>query len=183
MYSVTKEPISQTQVKIKEDAIRRVVPDFDKLETMRIAVETETVQNIFKKEQGADSLTVYKAIRNGEWVGTAMETFSDKGFGGRITLIVGFLPDGNIYKIEVLNHTETPGLGDKMEVGKSKFPEQFLGKNPKSFSLIVKKDGGEVDAITAATISSRAYCDAVQTAYNIFEKEFINDNDGGESDE
>ena len=182
VYSVTKKPISETQVKIKEDAIRKVVPDFDNLETMRIAVETETVQNILKKEQGADSLTVYKAIRDGEWVGTAMETFSDKGFSGRITLMVGFLPDGTIKKIEVLSHTETPGLGDKMEVGKSDFPDRFLGKNPKNFRLTVSRDGGDVDAITAATISSRAYCDAVQTAYDVFKKVFIN-NDGGKSDE
>ena len=179
VYYVTEKPISETQVKIKEDAIRKVVPDFDKLETMRVPVETEVVQNPFKKEQAADSLTVYTATNKGEWVGSAIETFSDKGFGGRIMLMIGFLPDGTIQKIEVLSHTETPGLGDKMEVGKSKFPEQFLGKNPKNFQLTVSKDGGEVDAITAATISSRAYCDAVQTAYDVFKKI----NNGGKSDE
>jgi electron transport complex protein RnfG len=181
VYSVTKEPINETQVKVKEDAIRKVVPDFDNLGTMRIPVETEVVQNIFKKEQAADSLTVYIAMNNGEWVGSAIETFSDKGFSGRITLMVGFLPDGSIQKIEVLSHTETPGLGDKMEVGKSSFPDQFFGKNPKNYNLTVSKDGGDVDAITAATISSRAYCDAVQTAYDVFKKVFIND--GGKSDE
>jgi electron transport complex protein RnfG len=181
VYSITKEPISKTQDNIKENAIRNVVPDFDKSEIMRIAVESEVVSNPFKKEQAADSLTVYKVTNKGEWVGAAVETFSDKGFGGRVRLMVGFLPDGTIQKIEVLAHTETPGLGDKMEVGKSQFPEQFRGKNPKDFRLIVKKDDGDVDAITAATISSRAYCDAVQTAYNVFKNVFIKD--GGNSDE
>ena len=184
VYSVTEKPISETQDRIKNEAIQKVVPAFDKLETMRFPVEAEVVQNIFKKEQAADSLTIYKALNDDKWVGTAVETFSDKGFSGRIRLMVGFLPDGTIQKIEVLNHSETPGLGDKMEVGKSPFPKQFLEKNPKSFNLIVKKDGGDVDAITAATISSRAYCDAVQTAYDVFKKMFINDvNEGGNSDE
>jgi len=178
---ITKTPISETQEKIKKEAIQKVVPDFDNVETMRIAVEAEVVQNIFKKEQAADSLTVYKVSSKGEWVGTAVETFSDKGFSGRIKLMVGFLPDGAIRKVEVLSHTETPGLGDKMEVGKDKFPNQFLGKNPKDFKLKVKQDDGSVDAITAATITSRAYCDAIQTAYDVVKKVFTNE--GGKEDE
>jgi Na+-translocating ferredoxin:NAD+ oxidoreductase subunit G len=76
--------------------------------------------------------------------------------------MAGFLPDGSIYKVTVLDHKETPGLGTKMT--DLKFSRQFLGKNPDSFKLLVKKDGGQVDAITAATISSRAYCDALQRA-------------------
>jgi electron transport complex protein RnfG len=167
---VTKEPIEQTQTIKKEMAIKQVIPSFDKLKEAKIAVETVAENNVFKKSQAADSLVMYDAYKNDQWVGTAIETFTDKGFSGRVKLMVGFLPDGNIYKIEVLEHTETPGLGDKMEVKKSDFSKQFLGKNPKDFKLIVKKDGGDVDAITAATISSRAYCDAVQTAYNVFIK-------------
>ena len=85
----------------------------------------------------------------------------------------GFLPDGSIYKIAVLEHQETPGLGDKMENQKSldktsglSWSSQFGGLNPGAVQLKVRKDNGEVDAITAATISSRAYCDAVQRAYD-----------------
>ena len=165
---ITKEPIEQTKATKKEAAIKQVMPDFDKLKEAKVADKTMIENNIFKKEQSADSLVVYDAYKNGKWVGTAVEAFTDKGFSGRIKLMVGFLPNGNIYKIEVLEHAETPGLGDKMEVGKGKFSEQFLEKNPKDFRLVVKKDGGDVDAITAATISSRAYCDAVQTAYDVF---------------
>ena len=82
--------------------------------------------------------------------------------------MVGFLPNGCIYNIEVLELKETPGLGTKMT--EEKFKGQFKNKNPKNFKLIVKKDNGDVDAITAATISSRAFCDAVQRAYNAFVK-------------
>jgi electron transport complex protein RnfG len=167
---ITKEPIEQTKQTKKETSIKQVLPPFDELKEVKIAIETSAENNIFKKEQAADSLIMFDAYKNNEWIGTAIETFTDKGFGGRIKLMVGFLPDGNICKIEVLEHTETPGLGDKTEVGKSKFPEQFLGKNPANYKLSVTRDGGDVDAITAATISSRAYCDAVQTAYDVFIK-------------
>jgi electron transport complex protein RnfG len=70
----------------------------------------------------------------------------------------------------VISHAETPGLGEKMQKNKSDFSVQFMGKNPADFKLAVKKDRGDVDAITASTITSRAYCDAVQRAYNGFEQ-------------
>ena len=79
--------------------------------------------------------------------------------------MVGLLADGSISNTAVLAHKETPGLGDKMDIAKSDFPAQFIGKNPAEFKLSVTKDGGDVDAITAATISSRAFCDAVERAY------------------
>lgn len=80
--------------------------------------------------------------------------------------MVGFLPDGTIHNTAVLEHKETPGLGDKMDIRKAPWSEQFRGKNPAEYRLQVRKDGGDVDAITAATISSRAFCDAVQRAYD-----------------
>jgi Na+-translocating ferredoxin:NAD+ oxidoreductase subunit G len=113
---------------------------------------------------------MYPAKKGDKLVGTAVETFTKKGFSGEIKLMVGFTPEGEIVGIRVLEHKETPGLGDKMEVEKSDFHVQFQGKNPADFKLIVKKDGGNVDAITATTISSRAYCDAVQRAYDAFNK-------------
>ncbi|MDR1181458.1 MAG: RnfABCDGE type electron transport complex subunit G [Bacteroidales bacterium] len=165
---VTKEPIEQTKIQKKESAIKQVIPAFDKLIEAKIPLPVSGESNVLKKEQAADSLTMYDAYKDEQWIGTVVETFSDIGFSGRIKLMIGFLPNGNIYKIEVLEHAETPGLGDKMEVAKSDFHKQFLGKNPADYNLSVKKDGGDVDAITAATISSRAYCDAVQTAYDVF---------------
>ncbi|MBO4231732.1 MAG: RnfABCDGE type electron transport complex subunit G, partial [Bacteroidales bacterium] len=92
------------------------------------------------------------------------------GFGGAFTLMVGFDSEGKILGTEVLSASETPGLGDKINADKSDFSKQFAGKNPAEFQLKVKKDGGDVDAITAATISSRAYCDAVDRAYQSFMK-------------
>lgn len=177
VYTLTEKPIADAAELKKKSAIEKVLPAFDELKEAKIAVETLVQDNMFKREQAADSLIMYDAYKGGQWIGTAIETFTDKGFSGRVKLMVGFLSDGNINKIEVLEHKETPGLGDKMEVGKSTFPEQFLGKNPADYKLSVTKDGGNVDAITAATISSRAYCDAVQTAYDVFIK------NGGKSNE
>ena len=81
--------------------------------------------------------------------------------------MVGLLTDGTINKVSVLQQSETPGLGANMV--NPKFKDQFDGKNPASFKLNVKKDGGDVDAITAATISSRAFSEAVRTACEGFE--------------
>lgn len=160
VYNLTKEPIAKAQQAKKEAAIKQVVPEFDQLETVSVA-----------PDDGGDPLTINKALKNGEVVGYAVETYTDKGYSGRILLMVGFLPDGSIVNTAVLKHAETPGLGDKMDASKSAFPEQFKSKNPETYKMKVKKDGGEVDAITAATITSRAFCDGVQRAYDVVKKE------------
>ena len=160
VYNLTKEPIAKAQLAKKEAAIKQVVPDFDQLDPITVT-----------PEDGGDPMVINKAMKAGELVGYAVEAYTDKGFGGRIDLMVGFTPDGNIYNTALLHHTETPGLGDKMDAAKSNFSEQFNNKSPEEYTLKVKKDGGGVDAITAATISSRAFCDGVQRAYDAVKKE------------
>ncbi len=158
VYEVTKEPIRMVDINKKNNAIQSVVPDFNNI----------PANEYYKVPSDLDSLTFYPARKDSILVGTAVETYSKKGFGGLIRLMVGFSPDGTILNIAVLEHKETPGLGDKIEKAKSGFSLQFEGKNPSSFKLAVKKDRGDVDAITASTISSRAFCDAIQRAYNSF---------------
>lgn len=158
VYAVTKAPIDAAQIAKTNDAIGKVVPKFD----------NDPSADKFLKEIDGKTFIVYPAKNGSEIVGYAIETFSTGGFGGKIILMVGFNADGTINNTAVLSHTETPGLGDKMVEGKSNFSVQFKGKNPADFKLIVKKDGGDVDAITASTISSRAFCDAVTKAYNVY---------------
>lgn len=166
VYKFTKEPIEISKQNKEKSAIEKVLPGkYDRLEEKKFPLEEVAEQNIFKKEASADSLRVNMAYKGDELVGMAVETFTDKGFGGRVKLMVGFTSAGDIYKVEVLSHSETPGLGSKMT--DESFYKQFEGKNPGNFILKVKKDGGDVDAITAATISSRAYCDALDRAYNV----------------
>jgi Na+-translocating ferredoxin:NAD+ oxidoreductase subunit G len=150
VYFKTKGPIEKASKQKEKNAIEQVVPEFDNDPSLGATV--------------VDGLTIYTVKKQEKIIGYAVKTFTDKGFSGHIELIAGFLPDGSIVNSMVLQHKETPGLGTKMT--EAKFKNQFIGKNPAAFQLKVKKDGGEVDAITAATISSRAYCDALQKAYN-----------------
>ena len=109
--------------------------------------------------------------------GAAVTGASEKGYSGLVKLMVGFLPDGTINNIEVLEQKETPGLGTKMKG--EKFLRQFRGKDPSSFNLKVEKDGGGVDALAGATISTRAFSEATQQAYDIFitHRDSINEQD------
>ena len=159
VYELTKEPIALSVLNKKLNAIKQVVPEFD----------NDPNDEMFRLPTGeGDSLDVYPAKKNGEIIGYAINTYTANGFSGNISLMTGFKTDGTIYNITVLEQKETPGLGTKM--AEPEFREQFTGKNPADFMLKVKKDGGPVDAITAATISSRAFCDAVQLAYNTLQK-------------
>ncbi len=161
VYNATKEPIEKAKQEKLEEAIAKVLPEFETLDEELKIMPVD----------GKDELSFYKAYKADEWVGTAVKTYSDKGFSGRVLIMVGFKPDGTIVNTAVLEHKETPGLGDKMDVEKSDFPLQFMDKNPSEWTLSVTKDGGNVDAITAATISSRAFCDATKRAHETFMKE------------
>lgn len=162
VYIVTKEPIEMAKAKKLKMAIREVSPG---------AFDNDPAAEMYKLPvPGNDSLVCYPVREGGKLMATAIQTYSDNGFSGRITIMVGFKPDGAIVNTAVLDQAETPGLGDKMEKKKSDWSDQFSGKNPKSFKLKVKKDGGDVDAITAATISSRAFCEAVERAWEIYQK-------------
>lgn len=155
VYQSTKEPIAKAQMAKINSAIEAVVPEFN----------NQPLDESYKIAVDGGELIFYPAKKDGQLVGTAVKTFSKNGFAGQIELMVGFLPDGSINKVAVVSHKETPGLGDKMDPKKSNFSIQFEGKNPETFKLKVKKDGGDVDAITASTITSRAYCDAVERAF------------------
>ncbi len=161
VYELTKEPIRMVEITNTNNAIQEVVPGFD----------NNPYSDSYKVASDKDSLVFYPAKKGDEYTGVAVETSTMKGFSGLIRLMVGFDMEGKIIDIAVLEHQETPGLGDKIEKEKSDFSVQFEGKDPENFKLEVKKDNGNVNAITASTITSRAYCDAVQRAYNAFMKE------------
>ncbi len=159
VYEKTKIPIEMSILNKKIDAIKLVTPGFT----------NDPNTEMFRLPTGeGDSLDIYPAKKDSVLIGYAVNTYTLNGFSGRINLMAGFKPDGTIINITVLDHKETPGLGTKMT--EAKFKDQFLEKNPSEYILKVKKDGGPVDAITAATISSRAFCDAVDRAYKTIMK-------------
>ena len=159
VYSMTAEPIKSAELAKTNKAIAVVVPAFDNVPSQ----EAKSVSCNGKEYR------VYPALKGGEPVGYAIEV-APVGFGGAIKMIVGFTCDGNIYNTSVVSHSETPGLGAKITDIESHFRTQFKNKDPKDYKLSVKKDGGDVDAITASTISSRAFVQGVSEAYQVYLK-------------
>jgi len=160
VYELTKGPKALAEGAKKNFAIKKVTPPFDN--------EPNAEAYRIPTADGTDSLTCYPAKKEGKLVGTAIESYTMKGFSGLIRVMVGIAPDGTIFNTSVLEQKETPGLGTKMT--EPFFKDQFNGMKPGSQKLMVKKDGGEVDAITASTITSRAYCDALQRASDAYMK-------------
>ena len=154
--TLTADKIAQAQQDKQVEAIRQVVAPFDN----DPLTEADTVGT-----PDGGELVFFPATKNGEPVGTAVKTYSNNGFSGFISIMVGFNPDGSIYNYSVLEHKETPGLGSKMGEWFVKGAKgDVTGKTPGTAGLQVSKDGGDVDAITAATISSRAFLDAINRA-------------------
>lgn len=162
VYNLTKAPIQQAKNNRELEAIKEVIAgEF----TNNPFEERHTISTIDKKGK----LELYPARdTNGHISSVAIKTFSNNGFGGKIELMVGYFIDGTINKYKVIEHKETPGLGTK--ISEPKFSEQFNGINPGRHIFKVKQDGGDIDAVTAATISSRAVVDAIQRGYDALNK-------------
>ncbi len=154
---ITVEPIAEAKQKAVDEAILAVLPAFDDKKIDELSINEMPIK-------------VYTATASGEVVGYAVESMTKNGFSGVIKLMVGFAPTGEVLNVNVLQQAETPGLGTKMCDEGNPLISSIQGKNLESMKLVngalaVKKDGGDVDALTAATISSRAYLDAVNRAY------------------
>ncbi|MBP6610633.1 MAG: RnfABCDGE type electron transport complex subunit G [Paludibacter sp.] len=162
MYEFTKGPIAASKVAKQQNAIKEVLPkSFDHL------AEPIEIEN------GADKLVLYKAYNaKNEFIGAAVESPSNNGFSGKISIMVGFNSQGEIVNYSVLEQKETPGLGTKMVdwFKTNKGNQSIIGKNPALTNLSVSKDGGDIDAITASTISSRAFLSTIRNAYDAFLK-------------
>lgn len=162
VHKVTKGPIQEASLKAQNEAIKTILPSFDKLSDAKEVMP----------EDGTQPLTFFKATdAEGKLVGTAVKTYTIKGFSGYIGIMVGFDPNGTITGFQVLKHAETPGLGSKMQEWFSNPAHSIIGLNPAKVNMTVSKDGGDVDAITASTISSRAFLDAIVRGYNTYNKE------------
>lgn len=165
VYYITKEPIAQMAHETQVAAIRNVAPEF----TNDPEADKWTWEN--------DGLTyvVYPAYNGDKLVGAAVESVTMSGFSGEVRIMCGFEADGTIRNYEVLSHAETPGLGSKMATWFSDptGSRSVIGKNAETASLYVTKDAdknGEIEAITAATISSRAFLEAMRNAYEAFKQ-------------
>ncbi len=154
---ITEEPIALAKEAATKAALTQVLPAFDTTEEKALTIDELPI-------------TVYTATKDGNVAGYAVQTMTKQGFNGVVRLMVGFTPDGEVVNVNVLEQSETPGLGTKMADEGNVLLGSIQGQNLENKKLVdgklaVKKDGGDVDALTAATISSRAYVDAVNRAW------------------
>ena len=183
---------SSTIAKINEEALSAGIKS-----VLSVGADEE----ITTTEKDVDGFVVYEVTRDSAWIGTAVKSTDKSGFGGDIVVLVGFNAEGAIQGYEVLSHAETPGLGARMgewfrtatssEVKKvgvlSKVffgnpdpagSHNIIGRNLSEGDLKVTKDGGDIDAITASTITSRAFLNAVNNAYKVFKGNVSDVNSG-----
>ena len=156
VYALTKAPIDAAAKAKNEAAIMEVLPE-----------GAATIEEERSVDFGGASYTYNLAYdEQGNTVGCAINV-APVGFGGPIVIKVGFDANGVIWNTKVLSQAETPGLGAKCV--EPAFSEQFKGFDPAQKKLAVKKDGGDIDAITASTITSRAYADGLALAAEVFQ--------------
>ena len=147
-------PILEEQARQRRiQAVADVVPGFDNAPTEEA------------RFSGSDpGVEIFPARLGADLVGVAVRVRTNAGYGGAIEVMVGFDAAGAVSGISILSHQETPGLGAK--ITDSAFRQQFAGLRPEEESVAVAQDGGPVDAITAATVSSRAVAQAVQKGWD-----------------
>ena len=151
VYSKTKAPIEAALEVRTANAARAVMPE-------GLSVPEKKV---------LEGVTFFVAKKEGRFAAAAVEGRSKSGYGGDVALMVGLGADGKLVDYKVVVANETPGLGTKMS--SDSFRRPLLGK-PLNGPWKVKKDGGDVDAITAATISSRAALDCIRDAIAKYDK-------------
>lgn len=160
MYKITAGPIAAAEKADQTSAIAAVLPAYDNdPEAQKTSVSVD-----------GEAYEVYPAYMGGKLVGGAVRATSMAGFAGEVTVMAGFDADGNVVDYRVLRQAETPGLGAKMGewFREPSGARSIIGKSPATSKFVVSKDGGDIDGITAATISSRAFLGAVRHAYTAY---------------
>ena len=162
--SATREPIKEQRRLQMLKALGAVLPQFDNSPDTDLII----LENGVDKKGKPVKVSFYRARKDQQLVGTAFKVVAPDGYSGNIEVMIGVKPDEMLNAIEILAHTETPGLGTKIE--DAKFKDIFKGKGLDNADWRVKKDGGEFDQITGATISPRAIVGAVKKGLEFYRK-------------
>ncbi len=152
IQGVTAEPIRKAQAAATANALAVVLPKFDKTSEQEFTIDKQKI-------------VVYSATEGETLVGYAVKSSTKEGYGGYISMMVGISPENEVLGVSILSHNETPGLGSEMCEPDNSLIKSVQGKSLATLNLKVKKDGGDIDALSGATISSRAYGDAIERAY------------------
>lgn len=159
---ITREPIKEQRRLQMLRALSAVLPEFDN----NPDADTLTVTGGTDRRGNPIETTFYRGRKKSRLVGTAFRVTAPDGYSGNIAIMVGVLPDGSLHAIEILTHAETPGLGDK--ISEPWYKALFDGKSLTNITWKVKKDGGDFDQITGATISARAVVGAVRSGLELY---------------
>jgi len=160
--SVTREPIKEQRRLQMLKALSAVLPAYDNSPDTDIV----SLENGIDKKGKPVQVVFYRARKESQLVGTAFKVVAPDGYSGNIEVMVGLKPDQTVNAIEILAHAETPGLGSK--IVDPWFKDLFKGKSLSNADWRVKKDGGEFDQITGATISPRAIVGAVKKGLEFY---------------
>ena len=166
---ITKGPIAEQERLKTVTALKAVLPAFNN-DIDKDAKDLVVGQD----KKGRDiKIKFYNGKMDENQVGTAFQVIAPDGYSGDISILMGVGPDGKVSGIEIISHKETPGLGNKIQ--KAEWKNQFKGRSiDDGPGLAVKKDGGEIDQFSGATISPRAVVNAVKRGLEIYEKEYGN---------
>lgn len=176
---ITQDKIAYNIKEAKAKALFEIVPKSDHnnsiLEDTLLLGTTEAEDQFDMRFLGPirDGASAHYARQDGELVAIVLPAVAPDGYTTDIDLIVGIYPSGELAGVRVVSHKETPGLGDKIELAKSNWIKEFDNKSllqPEPEKWKVKKDGGEFDQFTGATITPRAVVNAVNRALQFFDK-------------
>ncbi|WP_185268127.1 electron transport complex subunit RsxG [Halopseudomonas xiamenensis] len=171
IQQATSERIAAEQQRMQMRALNEILPDDQH--------DNDLLQDTFSIDdrrylQLPAPATAWRARRSGEVIAVILPVVTQDGYSGRIDLLVGIRANGELAGVRVVNHRETPGLGDKFEVAKGNWIFSFDGKSlsmPAPEGWAVRKDGGEFDQFTGATITPRAVVQAIYQALRYFEEQ------------
>ena len=176
VYMITKEPIAKQNEKIKIAAYNSVFVELDSYE------ENTDIDNLSKvlKEKGFSGVelneVVYAFDKDGKELGMIITVTDKEGYGGNIKMTVGIDMEGTITGLEILEISETAGLG--MKAADKSFREQYVGINADEvvYTKSGKTEANEIDAISSATITTKAVTDGVNGAITVY-KELVGGSD------
>jgi len=167
---ITKAPIKERALEDKMNSLGQVIPR--SIHDNNPVTDTVRLPNPKVGGHGAPAETeIYRATKDGKIVAVAYEYMASGGYGGPIRLMLGIAPDGKLLGVRVISHKETPGLGDKIEAAKNEWITRFTGLslgNPPAEKWKVKKDGGQFDQFSGATITPRAVVGGIRQGLEFF---------------
>ncbi|WP_019896511.1 electron transport complex subunit RsxG [Hydrogenovibrio halophilus] len=170
VWLLTDEPIKQAEQRALIQTLQQVMPashyDNDLLADTRTIVAPEALGT-------NEPVTVYRARKDNQPVGLVIQAKTQQGYSPNMQILVGVNVQGKVLGVRVLEHAETPGLGDKVEPGKSDWIHSFLNKSlqsPPPERWTVQKYGGAFDQFTGATITPKAVVEKVRDVLQLIEK-------------